>query len=104
MRDRPQARVDIRTVDLGSELLIYDERTKLVHVLNPTARRIWQCCDGAHRVEEIVMDIARLFPQVPVERIRSDVHGVLEELDERRVLVWTGEEARPDPRPTGGAS
>lgn len=95
MKDCPRARVDIRSVDLGSELIVYDERTRQVHVLNPTARRIWQLCDGTHQIEDIVAEIARLFPQAPVDTVESDVRSTLDELDGQGVVVWTAVENAP---------
>ena len=89
----PQARVDVRNVDLGSEILIYDERSNLVHILNATARRIWQLCDGAHRVTEIADEISRLFPQVPLEQVQRDVERALEDLVGKQIVIWSSDEA-----------
>jgi pyrroloquinoline quinone biosynthesis protein D len=87
LKSFPQARVDLRSVDLGSEILIYDERNKLVHILNATARRMWQLCDGTHGVEEIVEEVRRLFPQVSAEQIETDVGRALEDLAAKELVV-----------------
>jgi hypothetical protein len=83
----PQARVDVRNVDLGSELVIYDERHGLFHILNSTARRIWQLCDGSHGVDDIVGEMTRMFPQTAVETLRQDVERTLASLKEKEVIV-----------------
>ncbi len=88
MKSVPQARVDIRSVDLGSEILIYDERHDLVHILNSTARQIWQLCDGSHDVVDIVDSVARLFPQVDPQRIRGDVERAIEDLVQKNIIIW----------------
>jgi hypothetical protein len=85
----PQARVDVRNVDLGSELVIYDERHGLFHILNSTARRIWQLCDGTHGVDEIVGEMTRMFPHTAVETLRQDVERTLASLKEKEVIVYT---------------
>lgn len=89
MSCNPQARVDVRSVDLGSELVIYDERHGLFHILNATARRIWQLCDGVHGVNEIVGEMTRLFPHTPAETLRQDVDRTLASLKEKEVIVWS---------------
>lgn len=88
----PHARVDLRCVDQGSDLLIYDERTQLYHSLNSTARRIWQLCDGAHGVPEIVEEVSRLYPDEAAESLRGDVEAALQVLDDRHLIVWVPQE------------
>ncbi|MFN7964608.1 MAG: PqqD family protein [Acidobacteriota bacterium] len=89
---RPQARVDLKSVDLESELLIYDERRRLVHLLNSTARRIWQMCDGTHRVDEITSEVTRLFPEQPLSQVQSDVEQALSSMESQDIIVWVSEE------------
>lgn len=97
MKGCPQTRVDVRTVEIGSELFVYDDRKRLQHHLNSTARRIWELCDGTHSVDEIVAEIRRLFPGEPEERVRADVERTLELMRERELLVWvTAEVPRED--------
>jgi hypothetical protein len=91
MNCSPQARVDVRNVDLGSELVIYDERHGLFHILNSTARRIWQLCDGTHGVEDIVGEMSRMFPHTAVGTLRQDVERTLASLKDKEVIIW------PDP-------
>ncbi len=90
----PQARVDLRTVDLGTELLIYDERSHLVHMLNSTARRIWQLCDGRHSVSDMVDEVARLFPSIEAGTIRGDVERAVAALEEKQVIFRVASEER----------
>lgn len=88
MKRYPVARADVRSVDVGSELLLYDERTHQVHILNATAQSIWRLCDGHHEVEEIVGEISRLFPQVPFDQIRNDVGEAIQGMEEKQILAW----------------
>ncbi len=91
MKSVPQARIDIRSVDLGSEILIYDERHDLVHLLNSTAREIWQLCDGSHDVVDIVNAVARLFPHMDRQRIRGDVEQALADLVTKKIIIWSSD-------------
>ncbi len=95
MKRCPQARVDLRTVDLENELLLYDEKARQVHILNATARWIWLLCDGTHAPEEIVAEVARMFPDTPAGTIRQDVEETLATLGGKNLVVWVEEEV-PD--------
>jgi hypothetical protein len=83
-------------MDLGSELMICDDARELVHVLNTTARRIWDLCDGTHEREDIVDAVAQLFPEMPDQRIREDVEQALKTLEDKELLVWTEPENAAD--------
>ncbi len=87
----PQARVDLRVVDLGSELMVCDDRKRLVHILNSTARRIWDLCDGTHQIDEISLEVSRLFPEQSPEVVRRDVESALTALGENEMIAWVGE-------------
>ena len=62
MSDVPQARLSIRSEDLGSELLLYDENERQYHLLNSTARLVWQFCDGRHDSDQIAELVAEHYP------------------------------------------
>jgi hypothetical protein len=82
----------LKSVDLESELLIYDERRRLVHLLNSTARHIWQLCDGTHRVDDIAEEVTRLFPEQPQSQVRQDVEQALSSMESQDIIVWVSDE------------
>ena len=43
------------------ELSLYDPRTEVVHILNPTAAVIWSMCDGSRRVQDISAQITEVY-------------------------------------------
>ncbi len=88
----PQARVDLRLMDLGAELMLCDDGKKLVHILNSTARRIWDLCDGTHGVDEIAAEISAMFPGVAQERVLADVRAALRDLEAKGVIAWVTQE------------
>jgi hypothetical protein len=94
----PQVRQNLRVMDLGSELMICDDARDLIHVLNMTARRIWDLCDGTHGEEDIVDAVRQLFPDIEEEQIRRDVETALKALEENDLLVWTEPERAADER------
>ena len=89
----PQARLNIRSEDLGAELLLYDEQERQYHLLNSTARLVWQHCDGHHDLSEITALVAEHYPTVPRERIAQDTRATLQTLADKDLIVWMNEEA-----------
>jgi len=57
-----------------------------IHALNPTARLIWDLCDGLHTVAEIEAALRAAF-EVPAEAdLQGDVRGTLQEFQRKRLL------------------
>jgi hypothetical protein len=46
-------------------LSLYDPRTEVVHILNPTAAVIWRMCDGSRRLEDISVQVAEAYDLDP---------------------------------------
>lgn len=80
----PRARVDVASVVLDGEAVIHHRGR--VHVLDPVATLVWQCCDGHATVDEIVVELAAVF-SVPAETIGRDVHAAIEQLAELDLLA-----------------
>ena len=85
----PVRRNDLTVRDLGSELILYDRHSETYHVLNDTARRIWDLLDGSHNGTSICELYANLYPQVDRERLDRDLLQALEEFGRRGLLAGT---------------
>ncbi len=73
------------------EAVLYDPAHHAVHYLNRTACLIWNCCDGRHEVEDIVLEVTAAFepstPQDnPVAAVRADVRSTLSTLTENGLI------------------
>jgi hypothetical protein len=90
----PKTRVDVKTADLGSELVVYDGQ--LYHQLNATARLIWQLCDGSRDIARIVEEVARYYPAVETERVETDVQHTVSALGELGLIVIEESENGPE--------
>ncbi len=51
-----------------------------------TGLAILQLCDGQHTFSEIVTELQARYPDAPVERIRQDAGGFLEQLNAKRIV------------------
>ena len=49
----PQQKLDFVSQDIGGETILYSKDDEAIHVLNPTAKVIWDLCDGQHSIDEI---------------------------------------------------
>lgn len=77
----------ITTQDLGDEVMLYDAGRENVHILNPTAQKIWKLCDGRHTVGEMADIISREFSDVALGEITDDIAGILTELHSKHLVA-----------------
>jgi len=74
----PIRRSDITVKDIGDETLLYNAKEKVIHVLNPTAKLIWELCDGGHTLDEME-EMMRANFAVPAEHdAAADIRRTLE--------------------------
>jgi hypothetical protein len=63
---------------MGEETFLYRAETEAIHVLNPTARLIWELCDGEHTLADIEQALRTSF-DIPAERnVIADIRQTLE--------------------------
>ena len=70
---------------LDTEALVVDVKGGLLYPLNAVGARIWQLCDGASSVEEIVAALAAEF-EAPEATIRVDAVEFIERLAEAKLV------------------
>lgn len=86
---------------LNDEVLVVDPRTREVHLLNPTATRIWDLLETPHTPDELVAILTAEFDASP-EQLRADLDALLGELASKG-LVGSDPETE-SARPTGSAA
>jgi pyrroloquinoline quinone biosynthesis protein D len=79
----PGAGVTLQRV--GGEAILYDRQNGRAHVINSSAARIWELCDGRATVEEITGAFAAAYA-LPASDVRADVASILTTFRELRVL------------------
>lgn len=89
----PHAQVAAAIVD-GQAVIVMSDSGNM-SVLNEPGTRIWQLCDGAHRVEEIVQALVAEY-DVDEAQARADVRAFLEQLLALQALVM-----HETPQPAG---
>jgi len=63
---KPRQTEGVFRQELDSEAVLYHSATGKIHILNPTAERIWDLCDGSHSLEDMEAAIRQSF-QIPDE-------------------------------------
>jgi hypothetical protein len=83
----PRRRDDVRLYDreLRSYLVVPDRA--VAHELNPTARAVWELCDGTTTIEELIDAIRQVFA-VEREVALADVTDVVEQLEAAGLVEW----------------
>jgi hypothetical protein len=72
-----------RTLD--TEALVVDVKGGLLYPLNSVAARIWELCDGARSVDEIVGALAEEF-DAPEATIRADAREFIDRLADAKLI------------------
>ena len=71
--------------NLDTEALVVDVKGGLLYPLNSVGARIWDLCDGARSVDEIVGVLADEFA-APETTIRTDAIEFIERLADARLI------------------
>jgi hypothetical protein len=65
---------------MEGETLLYHKDTKKFCRLNGTAALMWECLEQARSVDALARDICDAYDGVEMDRARSDVQAVIDEL------------------------
>jgi len=69
--------------DIGNEVVLRNVDEKTIHVLNTTARIIWELCDGEHTIEDMERQLRETFSIPDNTNIRNDIVNTLNALSEK---------------------
>ncbi len=69
----PRKRGTVVLRELGDEAMLYDPQGDLVVKLNPTARQIWEMCDGKRSPNEMVRALQESFVVSADAELEEDV-------------------------------
>ncbi len=72
--------------DLGDEFLIYSAEHKEIHVMNPTARLIWDMCDGEHSITDIEKELRAHFSNSDGRDIIKDIQSTINIFHDKGLL------------------
>ncbi len=79
--NRPTRRIDLATRDVGGDVMVYDPKAGLVHILNPVAAFVLALCDGSHNKDDIATSVATRFKTTHPTDICKDIAEILLKFD-----------------------
>jgi pyrroloquinoline quinone biosynthesis protein D len=71
-------RPDVTLERLGAEAILHDRESGRVHVVNGSAARVWELCDGSRGATAVARDLAAAYGLEP-----ADVAGDVAALEAR---------------------
>ena len=84
----PRGRDDVVFRSVSGDWVIYDPKTKDLHVLNATAAAVWSCCDGSLSLDGIADELSAHLEGAPdIEAVRADVQRAIDEFMEHGLLA-----------------
>ena len=83
----PVRKDGISVTEIGDQVLLCGVDEEAIHFLNPTARLIWQLCDGRHSIDDIEHSIAERFDVSETTDVRGDIEATLATLVAKGLLL-----------------
>lgn len=68
-------RAEVNLQQVGREAILHDRRLGRAHVINASAARIWELCDGRD-LDAVISEFASAYNRSP-EEVRPDVERVV---------------------------
>lgn len=98
----PRPGLLVEAMPVGSEMVLVDSGSGMVHALDPVAALVWQCFDGRSTLEEIAVDLAEGF-DAPFEVVSQDLLGMVRKAGCAGLLQGVAEDrsSRPSGPPNG---
>ena len=86
MIGRMVRRPDIVSESLGDEAVLYDGQGKRIHVLNATAKLIWELCDGTHTLEDMEARVRSSFRGLNGRDVLGDIRAIVATFGDKDLL------------------
>jgi hypothetical protein len=84
---KPIRNPDIIARQIDNETLLYTPDRGNIYKLNPTARLIWELCDGAHSLQEIEQTLRASFAVGSEHEVMADIQHTLKLFADRGLLL-----------------
>jgi aminopeptidase-like protein len=83
---KPIRKNGLHVKNMEDDLVIYDSGKDHLHVLNQTARMIWNLCNGNNSVIDIAENLGKLSYSEHSDQIQADVNETIELLQEKGLI------------------
>ena len=86
---RPVRKQGLIVQDIGRETLLYSAEGKVIHALNPTAKLVWELCDGTHTIEDMEREIRMNFSTSKEHNVVEDIKRTLDLFVSKEIIDKT---------------
>lgn len=90
---KPRGRSGVASAEVDGEVVLYDEGTGRIHLLNASAALIWACCDGSVTLDELAGELGQATAADP-HQVRADVMALVGRLGRLGLLAGVWEESQ----------
>ena len=84
--NKPIRNPQIMMQQLYDEMMLYNIQTEEVHILNPTAKLIWELSDGTHTIKQITQAMQQHFRVPSPHNLHHDIEQTVIKLANLGVL------------------
>lgn len=89
MGEKPLRKEGVKAQAAGEEWLLHDSRKGDVHVINGTAKFVWDLCDGEKTMTDMEAAVRMSYDVPADEDIRGMIEGILRRFTELGTLSGT---------------
>lgn len=82
----PTQNAEVSLQRVGNEAILHDRRNGRAHVINESAARLWELCDGQTSLDDVVSAFAAAYGMQPAD-LRDDVLYILGKFRQLGVLA-----------------
>ena len=86
---KPVRKQGLIVQDMGRESLLYSAEGKVIHVLNLTAKLIWELCDGTHTVNDMERKLRMNFSTSKEHNVVEDIKRTLDLFVSKEIIDKT---------------
>ena len=72
--------------ELNDELMLYQTDCEKVHVLNPTAREIFELYQNGNSITDILTKMRHKYDIQDIPKLKNDIENCVKNLKEQKIL------------------
>lgn len=84
--DVPEPPTWVLPLDMGDEVVLFDERNGVLHALDERASLVWRCFDGVVSIDQLSIELAEGFEVEPAV-VRADLLALVDHLAQNGLVV-----------------
>jgi len=83
---KPLKRKDVVCRKIGEDTVLYNAETRLVHIINSSAEKVWQLCDGKNDIDKIKKEIEAEYAVKEKDHVLKDIKNILADFKKHNLI------------------